>query len=58
MFSHFKHRYSDESLGDNVSLSIRFILQSEDKTLEEEDITSAMDNILAALNKELGIGLR
>ena len=51
-------RYSDDSLGENVSLSLRFILQSEDKTLEEEDITSAMESILVALDKELGIGLR
>jgi len=51
-------RYSDESLGDDVSLSIRFILQSEIKTLEEEDITKTMDSILNALKRELGIGLR
>ena len=51
-------RYSDDSLGDNVSLSIRFILQSDDKTLEEDDITSVMDKVLNALQKELGIGLR
>jgi len=51
-------KYSDESLGENMSLSIRFVLQSFDKTLEEDDITSAMDAILKALNTELGIGLR
>jgi phenylalanyl-tRNA synthetase beta chain len=51
-------RYSDESLGDNISLSIRFVLQSSEKTLEEEDITSSMENILNALNSELEIGLR
>ncbi|WP_415396036.1 phenylalanine--tRNA ligase subunit beta [Sulfurimonas sp. CS5] len=51
-------RYSDESLGENMSLSIRFMLQSNDKTLEEEDITSSMDAILKALGSELGIGLR
>jgi phenylalanyl-tRNA synthetase beta chain len=51
-------RYSDESLGENVSLSIRFVLQSDEKTLEEEDITNAMDSILEALKSELGIGLR
>ncbi|WP_297442060.1 phenylalanine--tRNA ligase subunit beta [Sulfurimonas sp.] len=51
-------QYSDESLDDNTSLSIRFVLQSDEKTLEEEDITTAMDSILAALQKELGIGLR
>jgi phenylalanyl-tRNA synthetase beta chain len=51
-------RYSDASLGQNMSLSIRFMLQSADKTLQEEDITSSMDAILKALNSELGIGLR
>ena len=51
-------KYSDENLGNQVSLSLRFILQSDDKTLEEEDITSSMDAILNALDKELGIGLR
>jgi len=51
-------RYSDEELGENMSLSIRFVLQSDDKTLEEEDITSSMDSILDALNNKLEIGLR
>ena len=51
-------RYEDESLGENMSLSVRFVLQSDDKTLEEEDINGAMEAILAALDKELGIGLR
>ncbi|MCF6310504.1 MAG: phenylalanine--tRNA ligase subunit beta [Sulfurimonas sp.] len=51
-------KYSDESLGENMSLSIRFVLQSDDKTLEEEDITTAMDSILDSLKSELGIGLR
>jgi len=51
-------RYSDESLCENMSLSIRFVLQSSQKTLEEDDITSSMDTILDALKSELGIGLR
>ncbi|MDQ1267532.1 MAG: phenylalanyl-tRNA synthetase beta chain [Campylobacterota bacterium] len=51
-------RYSDAYLGDNMSLSIRFVLQSFDKTLEEEDITGSMDAILTALKNELGIGIR
>ncbi len=51
-------KYFDESLGENMSLSIRFILQSDDKTLEEDDITSSMDAIVKALQSELGIGLR
>lgn len=51
-------RYSDEKLGDNISLSLRFVLQSEAKTLEEEDITSAMSSVLTALESELGLTLR
>ncbi|MCF6329983.1 MAG: phenylalanine--tRNA ligase subunit beta [Sulfurimonas sp.] len=51
-------KYSDESLGDNMSLSIRFVLQSEIKTLQEDDINIAMDTILSAVNSKLGIGLR
>ncbi|WP_345974430.1 phenylalanine--tRNA ligase subunit beta [Sulfurimonas sp. HSL3-7] len=51
-------RYSDEQLGDNVSLSLRFVLQSEEKTLEEEDITSSMSSVLSALESELGLTLR
>ncbi|MFA5462254.1 MAG: phenylalanine--tRNA ligase subunit beta [Sulfurimonas sp.] len=51
-------KYSDESLGKNMSLSIRFVLQSFDKTLEEEEITNTMNTILDALKEELGIGIR
>lgn len=51
-------RYNDESLGENVSLSIRFMLRSDEKTLQEEEINLSMENILKALDKELGIGLR
>jgi len=51
-------KYTDETLGENMSLSIRFVLQSDEKTLEEEDITNVMDKVLEELNKELGIGLR
>lgn len=51
-------KYSDAVLGENMSFSIRFVLQSNDKTLEEEDITKAMDTILNALSNELGIGIR
>ena len=51
-------KYSDESLGEHMSLSLRFVLQSEEKTLEEEEITKSMDTILDALKSELGIGLR
>jgi len=50
--------YSDETLGDNESLTIRFILQNDEKTMEEEDITNSMNNILKALEEKLSIGLR
>ena len=51
-------RYHDEALGESVSLTLRFVLQSSEKTLEEEDITSAMGGILSALENELGLALR
>jgi len=51
-------KYTDDTLGENMSLSIRFVLQSDEKTLEEEDITGVMDKILEILNSSLGIGLR
>ncbi len=51
-------RYASEALGDQVSLSLRFVLQSEEKTLEEEEITAAMEWILTGLKEELGVSLR
>jgi len=50
--------YSDDKLGVNESLTIRFVLQKDDKTMDETDITSTMAAILETLNKKLGIGLR
>lgn len=51
-------KYSDESLGEKMSLSIRFVLQSFDKTLEEEEITNTMNTVLEALKDELEITIR
>jgi phenylalanyl-tRNA synthetase beta chain len=51
-------RYVSEALGDQMSLTLRFVLQSDEKTLEEEDITAAMEWILGGLRDELGAGLR
>ena len=51
-------RYASETLGDQVSLSLRFVLQSEEKTLEEEEITAAIEWILTGLKEELGVSLR
>ena len=50
--------YHDEKLGENESLTIRFVLQSDEKTMEEEDITTTMNSILNILNENLSIGLR
>lgn len=51
-------RYASEALGDQVSLTLRFVLQSDEKTLEEEDINGAMEWILNGLKEELGVTLR
>lgn len=51
-------KYSDETLGEMMSLSLRFVLQSQEKTLEEDDIVNAMDQILEGLKNKLGVGLR
>ena len=51
-------RYVSEALGEQMSLTLRFVLQSDDKTLEEEDITMAMESILNGLRDELGVSLR
>ncbi|ALV65254.1 phenylalanine--tRNA ligase subunit beta [Campylobacter fetus] len=50
--------YSDETLGDKVSLSVKFTFQDMQKTLEDEEIADIIDKILTALNDKLGIGLR
>ena len=50
--------YHDEKLGNSDSLTIRFVLQHDEKTMEEEDITSIMNSILEALKEKLSIELR
>jgi phenylalanyl-tRNA synthetase beta chain len=50
--------YHDEALGDNESLTLKFVLQSDTKTLEEEDITSIMDKIIESLKDKLNLELR
>ena len=51
-------RYQDEKMGDQMSLTLRFVLQSPEKTLEEEEITGAMQGVQDALESELGATLR
>ncbi len=50
--------YTDEQLGDKASLTIRFILQNDNKTLNEEEISSSLDKVVNTLNKKLNIKLR
>ncbi len=50
--------YQDEKLGDKLSLTIRFELQSDTKTLEEKDISEAMNLVLGLLKTEFNVELR
>ncbi|MCF6205905.1 MAG: phenylalanine--tRNA ligase subunit beta [Sulfurovum sp.] len=50
--------YTDEKLGDKKSLTIRFFIQSMEKTLEESDIENVMNQIMEALQKHCGAELR
>ena len=50
--------YSDDKLGEGVSLSIKFNFQDMQKTLEDEEVAAIMDKILDALKQNLNIGLR
>ncbi|RRS32728.1 MAG: phenylalanyl-tRNA synthetase subunit beta [Epsilonproteobacteria bacterium (ex Lamellibrachia satsuma)] len=50
--------YEDEKLGDKKSLTVRFFIQSMEKTLEESDIESVMSQIMTALEKECNAELR
>ncbi len=50
--------YTDEKLGDKKSLTIRFFIQSMEKTLKEKDIEEVMQKIIEALASECGAELR
>jgi phenylalanyl-tRNA synthetase beta chain len=50
--------YEDEKLGDQKSLTIRFFIQSMEKTLEDSDIEAVMSKIMVALEKECNAELR
>ena len=50
--------YEDEKLGDKKSLTVRFFIQSMDKTLEDSDIETVMNKIMTALEKECQAELR
>ncbi len=50
--------YEDEKLGDQKSLTIRFFIQSMEKTLEEDDIETVMSQIMTTLELECQAQLR
>ena len=50
--------YEDEKLGNKKSLTIRFFIQSMDKTLEDADIESVMSSIMGALETQCNAELR
>ncbi|WP_458701149.1 phenylalanine--tRNA ligase subunit beta [Sulfurospirillum sp. 1307] len=50
--------YEDENLGDNVSLTIKMHFQSNEKTFEEDEISSMIEKLLEGLKEKFGIKLR
>ena len=50
--------YQDEKLGDKKSLTIRFFIQSMEKTLEDSDIESIMEKVMETLKTECHAELR
>ncbi|WP_456381166.1 phenylalanine--tRNA ligase subunit beta [Hydrogenimonas sp.] len=51
-------RYVDESLGENMSLTLRFLISSMEKTLEENEINAIMDEVLETLQRKCQAKLR
>ncbi|WP_415406315.1 phenylalanine--tRNA ligase subunit beta [Sulfurovum sp. CS9] len=50
--------YEDEKLGEKKSLTIRFFIQSMEKTLEESDIEAVMSQVMTCLETECKAELR
>jgi phenylalanyl-tRNA synthetase beta chain len=50
--------YKANSSDKESALSIRLILQSDDKTLSEEDISGVVRNVLDKFSQEFGIGIK
>jgi phenylalanyl-tRNA synthetase beta chain len=52
-------RYQHASLGDgNYSLSLRFVFQSQDRTLVEQEVAPQVEKVMHALETELGAKIR
>ena len=50
--------YESDDLGEKVSLTVRFEIQSDEKTLTEEEISAVMDQVLSLLKEHFGIVMR
>ncbi|MRI58394.1 MAG: phenylalanine--tRNA ligase subunit beta, partial [Epsilonproteobacteria bacterium] len=50
--------YESEELKEKKSLTLRFAVQSDEKTLTEEEIAQIMQEILRTLEQEVGAKLR
>ena len=50
--------YEDEKLGDKKSLTVRFFIQSMEKTLEDSDIEEVMGQVMTALETQCEAELR
>ncbi|MGG7048366.1 MULTISPECIES: phenylalanine--tRNA ligase subunit beta [unclassified Campylobacter] len=50
--------YRSADLGASASISVKFIFQDMEKTLEDSDVAEFMDKILQSLKNELNIGIR
>jgi len=50
--------YESEELGENLSVTVKFHIQSFEHTLEDEQITTIMQNITDSLKEKFGIVIR
>lgn len=51
-------KYEDEKLANNSSLTIRFVFQDLEKTLEDENVNLLIETIIENLESELGVKIR
>jgi len=50
--------YEDEKLGDKKSLTVRFFIQSMERTLEDADIEKVMSEVMSVLESKCKAELR
>ncbi|MDD3344051.1 MAG: phenylalanine--tRNA ligase subunit beta [Sulfurospirillaceae bacterium] len=50
--------FAHENFGENISLTLKLQFQSNEKTLEEEDVNNALISILSSIKEQFGITIR